>query len=297
MRPHLERLEDRCTPSVDITFGGGPTIPHIAVTDIHADASAAAFTDAAMQVIVQQYLPLLSVYGIGNGTLQGSVNVAPLAGNPTDAQIRQQITAQIQAGLVPQPGPSQAYCYFLAPGQVIADSWGGDQISGYHDCFFLNGQPVYYEVIYDYQPSQITVIESHEIGETVTDPQPTTGWVDRTTGMETEDVYAWQQDFQMGGYNMNCASGPQGQLLQSPQPPLPPPQPPPNPLVELEELLDLAVEQYEELAFRCLALIDPRDFADIATAKQNELLNNPMLQTQLGQIALLEGELMFLSSL
>jgi hypothetical protein len=305
MKPTLEQLESRLAPTVDIVYGGGPTIPHVQVADLHTDPSMAAYSDQAMQVILSQYLPLLTpYYGVGAGSLNASVNVTPLPGpNLLDAQIQKAITAEIQSGAVQPPSASQLYVYFLSPNQVVTDE-GGAANGGYHGTFQLNGQPVYYAVIYDAGTSipgyLVPAIASHEIAESVTDPAPYSGWTDASTHDEIDDVYAWRFMFTLNGFYMMAPSGPTGQIIQPngqqsdpPQPLSPPQQQQPNPFVELSQLSAIPLEQFNALAYRVLALIDPRDFAARAAAAQQQLEQNPMLPTPKGQQRVALGWAMF----
>lgn len=286
----LERLEDRlCPSSIDITYNGGPTIPHAQVADLHADTTLTAYTDQAMRVIVSQYLPLLAPYGIGAGTLNGSSNVTPIPNViVTNGQIQSSIAAEIQAGRTPAPGASQLYVYFLAPNQIVAEFPGA---SGYHWSFNLNGKAVYYAVVYGTSlgilQSYLSIAAAHEVAESVTDPQPGTGWFDLNSGLEVADVYQWQFLFALAGYQFSALSGPQGQILQgiSILPPQPVQPVPSSPVAQLDELYSIAIDQFEALTFRVLAIIDPRDFVGRAAAEQTQLATHPLLHTPLGLVA------------
>lgn len=227
-RPALEALEDRITPT-NITYGGGPIIPHVQVTDI-VMGSQPMDTTAFMQAMVRDYLPWLGPdYGIGAGTLQSVISVPPLAGNPTDAQLQNYLQQEINAGAVPPPSLNQVYMFFLAPGQVVSGASGE---ASYHAGVVTvnNFQTEYliYGVIYGSSAQQMQVSASHELAESVTDPLGT-GYQDLSLNGDGEvaDIYALTvPPVSLDGYSVAVLSGPQGQLIEGPQgpaSPLPPP--------------------------------------------------------------------------
>jgi hypothetical protein len=227
-KPVLQALEDRVIPSVDITYGGGPTIPHVQVTNI-VMGTPLIDTTGLMQATVKDYLPLLNgYYGIGSGTFQGSVSVAAPASNPTYSDLQNLITSEIQSGAVPQPGPNQVYMIFLAPGQYVAGTEGGYG----HFGFFINGTAVYcafmpgtYQQVYGG-----TGLAGAAMVDTVTDPA-SNGWSDQSLQHgEVGDIYFADSPttplFTLDGYQFGYLSGPQGQMIPTPPPPPPPPPPP-----------------------------------------------------------------------
>jgi subtilase family serine protease len=66
-----------------------------------------------------------------------------------------------------------------------------------------------------------------------------------------------------------------------------------NPFVDLAGLMAIAIDQFDAMAYRVLALIDPRDFAVPAVTSQQHLDQNPMLSTPLGQQAAALGRAAF----
>jgi hypothetical protein len=97
--------------------------------------------------------------------------------------------------------------------------------------------------------------------------------------------------FTLGGYEMMAPSGPQGQVIQPAVQPMPQPQQPPQqqpqpqPENQIGEPFTLALEEFDFLAFRVLAMVDARDFAGPAAAAQQALASNPLLNTPLGHVA------------
>jgi len=113
--------------------------------------------------------------------------------------------------------------------------------------------------------------------------------------------------FTLNGFLMMAPSGPTGQVIQPSDPTgqtihptaqqlatsQTPSPPQPNPFVELSQLSAIPMEQFNALAFRMLALIDPRDFTARAAAAQQQLEQNPMLPTPQGRQAASLGWAMF----
>ncbi len=245
-RPTLEVLEDRITPT-NITYGGGPTIPHVQVTDI-VMGSQPMDTTAFMQAMVRDYLPWLGPdYGIGAGTLQSAISVPPLAGNPTNAQIQNYLQQEINAGAVPPPSLNQVYMIFLAPGQVVSDESGS---ASYHGAAVTisNSQSEYllYGVIYGSSAQEMQVSASHELAETVTDPLGT-GYQDLSLNGngEVADIYELNTPpVSLDGYSVAVLSGPQGQKIEGPQGP---PSSAPSPVSLLSAAISLYIDGIEEI--------------------------------------------------
>jgi hypothetical protein len=214
--PCLEVLEDRTAPAVHITYQGGLTIPHVQVNNV-VMGSQPINTTALMQALVKDYLPLLRpYYGIGAGSLRSSINLAPLAGNPTDAQVRNLLAQDISAGALPAPDDSQAYFVFLAPGQTISGPPG--PVASYHSSFpmSLHGTPVLVNYALITGPYSNSVAVSHELAEVVTDPEAPTGYIDLNLGGggEVADIYAGSMPpFLLDGYQVAVLSGPAGQVI------------------------------------------------------------------------------------
>lgn len=298
VRPTLEVLEDRTVPT-SITYHGGPLIPHVEVNNIVMGPQPVD-TTALMQALVRDYLPLLGPnYGIGAGSLRSSVGAAPLGGNPSDAQIQNLILQEINSGAVPPPDGNQLYFAFLAPGQSVSDFSGADQL-GYHSAFFVVHDatgyhtfsavpigtpilPVYYGVSFGLG-NTVPIIASHELAEAVTDPDGLTGYFDSSLGGgsgEVADIYAGSGSFSLDGFQAAILSGPQGQKIAI------------IPTATPQNLITLAIEEFESLALHYLAPFDPplvTPYSQLADAVLND---NLLYGTPQGQIGVLLGQALF----
>lgn len=294
-RLFLEGLEDRTVPSVDITYFGGPTIPHVQVNNIVMGPQSVD-TTALMQMLVSDYLPLLGPnYGIGTGTLRSAMNASPLPGNPSVAQIQNLLVQEMNGGAVPPPDGNQVFFLFLAPGQSVSDFQGTDT-AGYHANFYVYHDasgyhlasifpvgtqiiPVYYGVAFGTDSASISA--SHELAEAVTDPAGN-GYRDpnNNLGGEVADIYELNGSFSLDGYQVSTLSGPQGQKIAT----IPP--------ATLPNLLTLAFEEAEALALQYLANLYPQlsGYAQLANAVLN---SNLLYGTPQGQLGVLLGQAVF----
>ena len=116
----------------------------------------------------------------------------------TDAQIQSEIRARQAAGHLPKSDPNTVYFVFAPPRVVITDSHGkrsGVDFVSYHDYDFANDGFAYAVIAYDstlQDPRLMTMYASHELSETVTDPEPyahTVAWYDDNYG-EVADIPA-----------------------------------------------------------------------------------------------------------
>lgn len=299
IRPTLEILEDRTIPSVDIIYSGGPTIPHVQVNNI-VMGSQPINTTALVQDLVRDYLPLLNpYYGIGTGTLRSSISVAPLPGNPSNAQLQNYILQEINSGAVPRPDGNQVYLTFLAPGQTVSELAGTDA-TGYHSGFSVFHDatgyhiasvvpigtpiiPVYYAVAFGNDSRSVTA--SHELAESVTDPNGT-GFRDPTNllGGEVADIYEGLPPYILDGFPVSVLSGPQGQKIGI------------DPAATLQDFVSLVFEEAEALAYQYLSMLDPR-FAANAHAAEAAVNDNPFYGTSQGQMGIQMGEMLFYNML
>lgn len=277
VRPTLEVLEDRIVPT-NITYHGGPTIPHVQVTNIVMGAQTID-TTALMQALLRDYLPFLGPdYGIGAGTLLSSINVPPLA-NPTVDQIQLFLMQEIKSGAVPPPGPNQLYMVFLPPGQTFG---GGSEPLGFHGVEENTFEKIFFAVV-DGTPGQASMTASHELAEAVTDPEVGSGFNDPFLGGagEVADIYQLQNlTFPLDGYPVSVLSGPRGQKIAI----LPPATP--------QNLITLAIEEVEALALNYFARTNPAlvPYAQLADAILND---NLLFGTPQGEIGMLLGEALY----
>ncbi len=303
-RPTLEVLEDRTAPTVNIFSSGGPTIPHVQVNDIVMGAQPIN-TTVLMQDLVRDYLPMLGpYYGIGAGTLRSSMSVAPFIGTPTNAGIQNFLVQQMNKGAIPAPGGNQVYFLFLPPGQTVTDV-AGTATTGYHSNFYVYHDasgyhianvvpagtqliPVYYAVSLGSTPS-ISMTASHELAETVTDPNGT-GFRDPLNpfGGEVADIYESLPPFFVDGFAVSVLSGPQGQQigLGGGIPPSAPATP--------QSFFTLILDELEALAYQYLSSFYPQ-YAANARAAAEAVVANPFYNTSEGQMGILLAEMVFYS--
>ena len=207
----VEPLE--CRQVLSVTYGGGPLLHNVQIETVFygqpwtTDANlqqTITQTDSFLQYLVTSpYFDLLKQYNVGDGAFVNDdvIDQNPSGGQTmTDSQIEQVLQTEINAQRVPAPGPNQMYVFFTAPNVVVTDDGQNsvDDFAGYHDVFTDTAvQPVYYAVIpypsggiaeinlSDFQ--QETMPLSHEVAETVTDPDTETGWLD-PQGNEIADL-------------------------------------------------------------------------------------------------------------
>jgi MYXO-CTERM domain-containing protein len=178
---------------------------------------------------------------IGHGSFIKTVTITPSITKTTvsDAQIGQELAAQIAKGVLPQPevdkegGVNTLYVVYFPPGVVIQDSQGGVSCNygggnqvfcGYHSSYSAKTGNVPYAVIPDLSSAQCVqgcgagnamddygVAASHEMLEAITDAEVGVGsgvgrpmgWYDTQQG-EIGDVCANQSNFtsKIGGYTV-----------------------------------------------------------------------------------------------
>jgi hypothetical protein len=312
IRPTLEVLEDRTAPTVDIVYSGGPTIQHVQVNNIVMGAQPMN-TTVLMQDLVRDYLPLLGpYYGVGAGTLRSSMSVAPFIGTPSNAGIQNYLVQEMNSGAIPAPGGNQVFFIFLPPGQTISDVAGTDT-TGYHSNFYVYHDasgyheasvvpygttliPVYYAVSLGTSPS-ISVTASHELAESVTDPNGT-GFRDPSNpyGGEVADIYEFLAPFFLDGFPVSVLSGPQGQQIRgggsgggggggaSAAPATP------------QDFFALIIDEAEALAYQYLSAIEPQLAVD-ALGAEAAVYSNPFYGTSQGQMGIMLGEMLFYSAM
>src|SRR5205823_1026450 len=116
-----------------------------------------------------------SRYQIGNGQITVSaIDPADLPNRISDAQIRQEIAAGINAGALPFPDANTLYYIFTPPGVVVTWDDGEDSAHNFHGYHSYDGRGGFaYAVIpfNDVGLYEMTRTCSHELAEAVTDPQ------------------------------------------------------------------------------------------------------------------------------
>lgn len=201
----LEQLEDRRLlasrfGNPNVTYHGGPLLQNVQVSTVYYGQPWT--TSAALQQTITQtdnflrylttspYFDTLKQYNVGTGTFVAHDVVAqdPAGQTIDDTQIQQLLTTEISARHVAAVGYNTFYVFFTAPG-VVVTAQGQDSVhdfAGYHSAYNGPGGNVYYAVIpypsdniatvqlTDFQ--QETIAVSHEVAESVTDPDTRTGW-------------------------------------------------------------------------------------------------------------------------
>jgi hypothetical protein len=200
-------------------FGGG-VLNHTDVTNMYlgdyfatsAGSADAKKNDAFMSDLVQNknMVGLWNQYGVGAGTTEGSVKLGgsyKSGQKITQGQIETMLQQAISSGKV-NPGDQSIYNFVLPPGAVLATSDGTTStqgLGGFHGSIHTpDGKEVFYSANAFSHGSNgidftgkgdgidnVTITESHEISEAVTDPHVQDaidtndygklGWMDVTT--------------------------------------------------------------------------------------------------------------------
>jgi hypothetical protein len=248
-RPAVEQLEDRWVPTV--TYHGGAVLADVGVEALFLGSEWATDPGLAAQTgQIGTFLQFLTTgsfmdmlgqagYGIGRGGyLAGQVDPVPLPGVLSDDLIQATLTASIGNGSLGAPDANRLYFVFVEPGVNVTTSFGSSATDfyGYHSVFVgPTGVPVNYAVIpYPTAPNgpypalspfeTITKVSSHELAESVTDPQGDgvgrTAWYDNTwrdpaSGMRGGEIADITDGVivDLGGYVVQGVAGKHDQVL------------------------------------------------------------------------------------
>jgi hypothetical protein len=183
----LESLEERTVPTVvwsnaglrTVADAGGPVITHVDVDLVFwgsgwtsAQTLMSNVANAVTTIMNSPYLSGLSQYrGIGNGQLLRTdlITDSSPPSTFTDAQIQNLVTAEINSGALQPPSADSQLLYMVIP----QPGSSAGNIGGEHGSVVLNGIPYHYGwTINRGDLDQITRIYSHELTESVTDPEP-----------------------------------------------------------------------------------------------------------------------------
>lgn len=197
-----------------LTFNGGALLKNVQVYTIFwgrtwsaapGSAVAASINAFFKAILVSPLIDQLAEYNvpgqaIGHGSFIGTkvITTNAPASSVTDTMIRAQLTAWVNARVVPPRTANTLYFLYLDPG--VASVMGGSRsctsYCGYHN----NVGTTYYAVMP--YPScagclgglsavdALTGTSSHELCEAITDPVPGRGWYDNQNG-EIGDICAW----------------------------------------------------------------------------------------------------------
>jgi hypothetical protein len=187
-------------PTIKLTYRGGPLISNVKVATLFWGSSWKSssltgyfnsffhtlFADGRFMANLAQYSA--GGYTIGNGTFAATdTDTQDPSAKTTDAQIRSEIRAQVAAGHLPTPDQDTVYFVFTPPSVEVYDSQGNNSVTdfaSYHDYEFGSDGFAYAVIPYDdtlQDPRLMTLYASHELAETVTDPEPyenTVAWYD-----------------------------------------------------------------------------------------------------------------------
>ncbi len=213
VRPRLEALEDRLTPT--LTPHAGAVLANVQAQAVYLGAGWSSSTiapsvfDAFLGTIVTgtktapaPYLGMLvqggfaGVTGAGDA-LQGYTDATTVPSTITDAQIQADLQIDIADGKVQSPtspNVNPLYVVFVQPGTVVSIGNGETSVNtflAYHSSFLDGGVSVPYAVVPFHgtagnaqdpwlnQQDSMTVAASHELAEAVTDPTGA-GYFDRS---------------------------------------------------------------------------------------------------------------------
>jgi len=132
----------------------------------------------------------LAEYGIQEGVMDDKQFNDPLpTGNPIDdGKITTQLESDFQNGFLPVPDNSSIYVVFLPPG-AITQKMKSNKWNGYHYTSNYGTVPYSFAIIgYNNNVSNLNATVSHELYETVTDPDVSTGYFDDKGGGEVGDI-------------------------------------------------------------------------------------------------------------
>jgi hypothetical protein len=211
---NLEQLESRELLSVsapNVTYHGGPLLQDVQLQSVYYGTGWS--SNAGLQQQVSQvdgflqyfadspYMTALGQYNVSTGSFaqHDLVGQNPAGNTIADSQIRQILNAEIAANHLAAPNANSLYVFFTAPGVTVTDNGqtSVNDFAGYHDTFTDSaGATVYYAVI-PYPTGgvtnaalstsqQFTFVLSHEIAESVTDPDAQSGWFDARAGAQGE---------------------------------------------------------------------------------------------------------------
>jgi hypothetical protein len=195
-RPSVEPLEERQVPTV--TYHGGAVLPNVGVEALFLgggwrdDPTLVALRGQLATFLTtiadSSFMDVLTRagYRVGRGSyLDGAVDPLPPTDSVSDAQLQGQIAALISAGTLKAPDANRLYFVFVQPGVAVTSLFGDSALDlvGYHsDMMAPTGVPTQYAVIPFPGGANATIpglsafetltkVSSHELAESVTDPQ------------------------------------------------------------------------------------------------------------------------------
>lgn len=191
VRPALAELETRVVPAVvaqNFINHGGPVLGSPQVELVYLGSAWSSDSSLETQVnnfasslVGSFFMDVLSQYGVGHGTVAGSV-VLPVALGSTVSpqQIQNTLAQDVANGTLPQPGPNTLLFVLTPPNVGVRDNpFAQVNFLGYHSSL-SDSQGAYAVVPYpggsNPQAAGLTAFQSltdtfsHELAEAVTDP-------------------------------------------------------------------------------------------------------------------------------
>lgn len=252
VRLEVESLEDRLIPTV--TFGGGSVLSQVEAQALYLGQNwssgalapqQAQIETALNSMVTGPYLTALSNagYGVGPGTTtKGANDPLSLANGATltDARIQTELQQDISNHTLVNPDANRLYVIYVQPNVVVSASFGNStaNFSGYHGGFTGHDATgtkiaINYAVLaypggsvrnlggFTADIQNLTLITSHELAESVTDPwslSGRTGWTDTAlprTENEIGDITEKLPgaDVNLNGYMVQQVAGKNDQMI------------------------------------------------------------------------------------
>jgi hypothetical protein len=178
---------------------GGRVLKHVDVTPVYvgrywgtkAGKADRTFNDAALAALVKDpgMTGIWKEYRAGKGTTQASVEVPDMIRTRmTQSQVESLVEQQVLSGKFDTSNPERVFTLVMPPGCELTTEGGASSrhgLGGYHGSIQVRGKEVYYAAVAysERRPGSlngidftgnprdnISIVESHEITEAVTDP-------------------------------------------------------------------------------------------------------------------------------
>jgi hypothetical protein len=248
-RPMVESLEDRLVPA--ITYHGGVVLADVGVEALFLgsgwrDNPALAAERGQIAAFLtyltnSSYMDMLgrAGYGVGRGAyLGGAVDPLALGWRVTDAFLQRELATDISNGTLRPPDANRLYMIFVEPGVAVTGPFGNSRVNmlGYHSDFraptglnseyavlpFPDGLNLSVPRLAPFQ--SLTKVTSHELAESVTDPQGVNvgqlawwddTWRDPSTGQKGSEIADIVEGvmFDLNGYVVQGVVNRQDHLL------------------------------------------------------------------------------------
>jgi hypothetical protein len=224
-QPSIEALDERIVPTVTNPYGG-PVVAHVEAQALYLGSDwgsgdlyqqTGVFDAFVKSIVNSSYMDMLTNagYGVGRGTADtGRLDLVRIdkTHDLTQGAIEAEIQRDIKSGLLKSPDASRLYMVYVEPDVAVMTRGGGvsgKNFDGYHTYFYgttYRGQSTL--IHYALMPylsgvngvgmtslgtvDSMTLTSSHELAESVTDPN-INAWYDRNGTLdEVGDITAWQ---------------------------------------------------------------------------------------------------------